>query len=71
MNSAFSLVHLLLRYVGFSCFSWLSLFLIFQNNLSFLALLDYVSRAYEIKIRASSIVHPSVRPSSVWSINYL
>ncbi len=29
----------------------------------FLALLDYVSRAHEIKIRSSSVVRPSVRPS--------
>ncbi len=36
----------------------------------FLALLDYVSRAHEIKIRPSSVVRQSVRPS-VCGIDYL
>ncbi len=37
---------------------------------TFLALLDYVSRAHEIEIRPSSVVRPSVRPS-VCGIDYL
>ncbi len=40
------------------------------TRLSFLALLDYVSRAHEIEIRPSSVC-PSVRPSSVCGIDYL
>ncbi len=42
-------------------------FTLWGHLLTFLALLDYVSRAHEIEIRPSSVV----RPSSVCGIDYL